>query len=143
MDGLDDLTPEQRANMREQIALQASLLRKANAEKAVLQAVNEALRNELKGVRQQIEKGQGMIKPAQKKRIESDQQLKGYMKKSDYQKALIRLGVITLQPGAPDEGQHVFHIIASSNGGPDHVRRNPPQPLDLRILPRPGSLRVL
>ena len=24
-------------------------------------------------------------------------------------------------PGAPHKGQHVFHIIASANGGPDHV----------------------
>jgi hypothetical protein len=30
-------------------------------------------------------------------------------------------GLITKKPGAPHEGQHVFHIIANSNGGPDHT----------------------
>jgi 23S rRNA pseudoU1915 N3-methylase RlmH len=30
-------------------------------------------------------------------------------------------GLITKQPGAKEEGQHVFHIIANSNGGPDHT----------------------
>lgn len=30
-------------------------------------------------------------------------------------------GLIELQPGNTAEGQHVFHIIAASNGGPDHT----------------------
>jgi hypothetical protein len=38
-----------------------------------------------------------------------------------YQSPLQRHGLIELQPGAPDEGQHVFHIIAAAHGGPDHV----------------------
>ena len=44
-----------------------------------------------------------------------------FMKKSTFAKLLRDAGLITLQPGAPHEGQHVFHIIANSNGGPDHT----------------------
>ena len=43
------------------------------------------------------------------------------MKKSKFAKLLRDAGLLTLQPGAPHEGQHVFHIIANSNGGPDHT----------------------
>merc|ERR1711907_729943 len=43
------------------------------------------------------------------------------MKKTDYQKRLADLKLITLNPDTPSEGQHVFHIIAVANGGPDHV----------------------
>ena len=43
------------------------------------------------------------------------------MTKKEFQTHLVKLGLITLQPGAPSEGQHVFHIIAVANGGPDHV----------------------
>ena len=43
------------------------------------------------------------------------------MKKSKFAKLLKDAGLLTLQPGAPHEGQHVFHIIANSNGGPDHT----------------------
>ena len=44
-----------------------------------------------------------------------------FMKKSKFAKLLRDANLITLQPGAPHEGQHVFHIIANSNGGPDHT----------------------
>ena len=44
-----------------------------------------------------------------------------FMKKSKFAKLLKDAGLLTLQPGAPHEGQHVFHIIANSNGGPDHT----------------------
>ncbi|GMH78289.1 hypothetical protein TrLO_g10398 [Triparma laevis f. longispina] len=47
--------------------------------------------------------------------------ISGYMKKEKYQNKLVQLGLICLQPGAPSEGQHVFHIIANTNGGPDHT----------------------
>ena len=30
-------------------------------------------------------------------------------------------GLLEKQPGAKHEGQHVYHIIAASNGGPDHT----------------------
>mmetsp|Transcript_24360 Transcript_24360/g.71704 ORF Transcript_24360/g.71704 Transcript_24360/m.71704 type:complete len:255 (+) Transcript_24360:1879-2643(+) len=39
----------------------------------------------------------------------------------EFRKRLESHGLITSQPGAPDQGQHVFHIIANSNGGPDHT----------------------
>jgi len=45
----------------------------------------------------------------------------GFMKTRQYQSLLKNAGLLELQPGAPDEGQHVFHIIAAANGGPDHV----------------------
>ncbi len=34
---------------------------------------------------------------------------------------LKKAGLLTLCPSAKQDGQHVFHIIANSNGGPDHV----------------------
>ncbi|GMH85289.1 hypothetical protein TrVE_jg7797 [Triparma verrucosa] len=48
-------------------------------------------------------------------------EIRGYMKKEKYQKELVKLDLICLQPGTPSEGQHVFHIIANTNGGPDHT----------------------
>jgi len=44
-----------------------------------------------------------------------------FMKKTAYAKLLNEFGLITLCPGTPWDGQHVFHIIANSNGGPDHT----------------------
>jgi len=114
----DGLTKAQIANMRERMMMEATQLRKDNAEREMLQQVNEALRTELDGVKKQLQEGRGIIKPAHEKKIK---EIKGYMSRSDYQKALIKLKLITLQPGAPHEGQHVFHIIAAANGGPDHV----------------------
>ena len=45
----------------------------------------------------------------------------GYMEMSAYKKKLEERGLITIAPGAPHDGQHVFHIIAAANGGPDHT----------------------
>jgi len=44
-----------------------------------------------------------------------------YMSRDDFRKILARDGLIETQPGAKHEGQHVYHIIATSNGGPDHT----------------------
>jgi hypothetical protein len=45
----------------------------------------------------------------------------GFMSKAKFATILKKQGLLTLQPGAPHEGQHVFHIIAAANGGPDHT----------------------
>ena len=45
----------------------------------------------------------------------------GFMGKAKFAAILKKQGLLTLQPGAPHEGQHVFHIIAAANGGPDHT----------------------
>ena len=45
----------------------------------------------------------------------------GFMTTKAYAKLLGSHGLLTLQPGKPDEGQHVFHIIAAAHGGPNHV----------------------
>ena len=44
-----------------------------------------------------------------------------YMSRDEFRKILARDGLIETQPGAKHEGQHVYHIIATSNGGPDHT----------------------
>ena len=41
--------------------------------------------------------------------------------KERFAQRLIRAGLLERQPGARHEGQHVFHIISASNGGPDHT----------------------
>lgn len=44
-----------------------------------------------------------------------------FMSIKAFAKLLDDNGLITKRPGAEHEGQHVFHIIANSNGGPDHT----------------------
>ena len=41
--------------------------------------------------------------------------------RQEFAQRLKRAGLIELQPGNAAEGQHVSHIIAASNGGPDHT----------------------
>jgi hypothetical protein len=45
----------------------------------------------------------------------------GFMTRDAFRKVLDEAGLLTKSPGKPGGGQDVFHIIASSNGGPDHV----------------------
>ncbi len=44
-----------------------------------------------------------------------------FMSRADFAKLLASENLITLRDGASHEGQHVFHIIAAANGGPDHT----------------------
>lgn len=41
--------------------------------------------------------------------------------KAAFAKRLIKAGLLERQPSAKHEGQHVYHIISTSNGGPDHT----------------------
>ena len=41
--------------------------------------------------------------------------------KEAFAKRLIRAGLLERQTDAKHEGQHVYHIISASNGGPDHT----------------------
>ena len=41
--------------------------------------------------------------------------------KEKFAQRLVKAGLLERQPGAKHEGQHVFHIISASNGGPDHT----------------------
>jgi len=43
-----------------------------------------------------------------------------FMTTQEYAKELKSHGLITTDPSAPHEGQHVFHIISAANGGPNH-----------------------
>jgi len=44
-----------------------------------------------------------------------------FMTRQQFAKRLARAGFLEQQPGAAHEGQHVYHIISASNGGPDHT----------------------
>lgn len=44
-----------------------------------------------------------------------------FMRREEFAQLLDDNGLLEKQPGAKHEGQHVFHIIAASNGGPDHT----------------------
>ena len=137
--GLNDLAGLS-DDQRDHVLFQLRQFREANAAKAEnerLREENEVLRGELARdgsllrVAQQrvaqLEKGKGVFFKKDTKGLDK---ITGYMSKSEFQKRLIELDLITLQPGAKQEGQHVFHIIAVANGGPDHVRCAP-------VLPRP------
>jgi len=41
--------------------------------------------------------------------------------REDFAKRLKGAGLLELNPSAKHEGQHVYHIISASNGGPDHT----------------------
>ena len=41
--------------------------------------------------------------------------------KTTFAKRLLQAGLLERQPNAKHEGQHVYHIISASNGGPDHT----------------------
>ncbi|KAJ1619729.1 hypothetical protein T492DRAFT_410829 [Pavlovales sp. CCMP2436] len=43
------------------------------------------------------------------------------MSRAKFADVLRASGLLTLAPGAKHDGQHVFHIVASANGGPDHT----------------------
>ena len=45
----------------------------------------------------------------------------GFMTRQRFRELLDEAGLLTNSPGKVGDGQDVFHIIASSNGGPDHV----------------------
>lgn len=44
----------------------------------------------------------------------------GFETRREYSKRLEGAGLLEREPGARHEGQHVFHIISASNGGPNH-----------------------
>ena len=54
-------------------------------------------------------------------KLKEFQSAKGFMTRNKYAKFLMDARLLTKCPGAKHDGQHVFHIIANSNGGPDHV----------------------
>lgn len=54
-------------------------------------------------------------------KLKEFQNAKGFMTRTKYAAFLKDAGLLTKCPGARHDGQHVFHIIANSNGGPDHV----------------------
>ena len=41
--------------------------------------------------------------------------------KEKFAQRLVKAGLLEKQPSAKHEGQHVYHIISASNGGPDHT----------------------
>jgi hypothetical protein len=55
-----------------------------------------------------------------KQKFSSKFQGSEFISKTKYAKILNDNNLITLCPGATHEGQHVFHIIATANGGPNH-----------------------
>lgn len=54
-------------------------------------------------------------------KLEAYRSAEGFMTRSKYAAFLKDAKLLTICPGARHDGQHVFHIIANSNGGPDHV----------------------
>jgi len=93
----------------------------ARAETASLQEqVQELLRDhkdqlsELKRYKDQHEQGidDSLLGIGSEGRFES---------KSSFAKRLLQAGLLERQPSAKHEGQHVYHIISASNGGPDHT----------------------
>ena len=44
-----------------------------------------------------------------------------FMSQQAYAKMLSKQGFIELDKSSPHQGQHVFHIIAAANGGPNHT----------------------
>ena len=146
LDGLNDVQKE--VVLQQQSTLRATLsaFGKSNAQNKLLEDENAMLRTELankssllhaaKERAKQLEDGKGIAMPPAgiEPRLKSElTKFSGYMKKSVYQKQLEKLGLITLQRGAPSEGQHVFHIIAVANGGPDHVSASEHTTCDMHI----------
>ena len=108
----------------------ASALTPENQEK-IMKIVDEYL-NYLQNGKAMLSKGEAQIPKLEKEQLGdgllTKKQLKGalliptgYMDIKAYRKALEERGLLEKAAGAAHEGQHVFHIIAAANGGPDHT----------------------
>lgn len=133
-----DNIQKQEVNLQKQKVNLKKQFQQENHENELLKKQVESNREENALLRQELERNDSLLSEAQK-RVEQLQdgsginsnvpshqrqetaKISGYMKKADYQKELVKRGLVCLQPGAPSEGQHVFHIIANTNGGPDHT----------------------
>ena len=81
----------------------------------------EALRDEAEqSLREAVRELEGRLEEAVKKVRASEEckKAEGFMSRGQFASVLKRAGLLTQCEGAKHEGQHVFHIIASSNGGP-------------------------
>jgi len=102
---------EENKQLQEDVGEAKKLLRKAGAQIMKLEA--------------QLSDGSGLLTKEQSKqlkKLEDDKRIPtGYMEIKAYRKALEERGLLEKAAGAAHEGQHVFHIIAAANGGPDHT----------------------
>jgi hypothetical protein len=102
---------EENKQLQENLGNAKDLLRKAGAQIMKLEA--------------QLSDGSGLLTKEQSKqlkKLEDDKRIPtGYMEIKAYRKALEERGLLEKAAGAAHEGQHVFHIIAAANGGPDHT----------------------
>jgi hypothetical protein len=96
---------EENKQLQEDVGEAKKLLRKAGAQIMKLEA--------------QLSDGNGLL--TQKQLKEEKLIPTGYMEIKAYRKALEERGLLEKAAGAAHEGQHVFHIIAAANGGPDHT----------------------
>ena len=108
---------------------------------AIVRGQNEALREEAQALREQTEalREELRAQPVLLRALEATDPIHGlahaggppahgriqaggaFMSRAEYAKLLREHNLIELSPGAPHEGQHVFHIISAANGGPDHT----------------------
>ena len=99
---------EENKQLQEDVGNAKELLRKAGAQIMKLEA--------------QLSDGIGLLTKKQSKQLKDDKRIPtGYMEIKTYRKALEERGLLEKAAGAAHEGQHVFHIIAAANGGPDHT----------------------
>uniref|UniRef100_A0A0G4G2F8 Uncharacterized protein n=1 Tax=Chromera velia CCMP2878 TaxID=1169474 RepID=A0A0G4G2F8_9ALVE len=87
--------------------------------KDALEAAEEAERArsaEVEECREKLEKAEKIIEDVRKKTA-----VHGFMTRAEFARILKEANLLTTCEGAKHEGQHVYHIIATSNGGPDHV----------------------
>ena len=68
-----------------------------------------------------VERSEDMESLRSQLRFSEQNRASGFMTRDAFRGVLERAGLLTKSPGKPGGGQDVFHIIASSNGGPDHV----------------------
>jgi len=94
--------------------------RKDNAEEANLRAINQELKDTLSIMYENKGKIKGGTDYAKKNKVTLPTNAEGlFMSRRAYRGLLGNL--CETDHGAPHKGQHVFHIISSANGGPDHA----------------------
>lgn len=96
-----------------------------NALRNEAEAENARLRQEIEDLREakadEIKANVDKLEALDKMKNIRQNVARGFMSRAKFSKLLDEAGLLTKSPGKPGDGQDVFHIIASSNGGPDHV----------------------
>ena len=97
-----------------------------NALRIEAEAENARLQEEVKKLKAMVDKcpvegKKGMQDLRSQLRFSEQNRARGFMSRKDFRIVLEKAGLLTTKPGNAGDGQDVFHIIASSNGGPDHV----------------------